>query len=218
MRKLTLVLLLLLNSMIYSQEIPDGKMFSSFHMGILGGINFNTIPTVGSTFQFEGTTNLLSNLNLKIAIAYSNMFKESDYLIKSYGHFKIDNVEGYQEKTYKINRIQYSSIPINLGLEYTFDGEKILPYGLIEAGYNFFSSEEQIASVGSGRYYNTEGEVPLEFRNKGPFTLDDSAFLFGIGAGVKYKISSSLALNIRYIYRYNDSIINTNQFLVGINF
>ncbi|MFA7290004.1 MAG: outer membrane beta-barrel protein [Melioribacteraceae bacterium] len=217
MKKL-IIIIFVFSSIIYPQELQEGKSFSKFNMGILGGINFNTIPTVGSTFQFEGTTNLTSNLNLKIAIAYSNMFKESDYQIKSYNHFKIDNVEGYQEKTYKINRIQYSSIPINLGLEYTFDGEKILPYGLVEAGYNFFSIEEQIAAVGSGRYYNTEGEVPSEFRNKGPFTQDDSAFLFGIGAGVKYKISSSLALNIRYIYRYNDSIINTNQFLVGLNF
>ncbi|MFC2083807.1 hypothetical protein ACFLS9_02000 [Bacteroidota bacterium] len=66
--------------------------------------------------------------------------------------------------------------------------------------------------------YDNKNEIPIEYQNRVPNVSDGSNFTIGAGIGVLYKISSSLNLNIRYMYRFHDSIINVNQILVGITF
>jgi opacity protein-like surface antigen len=202
----------------FSQDIQDSKMFSKFNLSILGGANFKTIPTVGGTIQLEGKTNITPKINLNLSVGYSNMFEGKEYLIKSYSYFNIDNTAGYQLSTYSINKIKYSVVPVNLGIEYVLREDRLSPFGLLEIGYNFYSSQEQIVKSTGGEVFNNKNEIPAEYLNSVPKTLDGSSFGFGLGLGVKYIISSSLNINIRYVYRYNESIINTNQLLFGITF
>lgn len=205
----------------YKNEInQDGKMFSKFYLSILGGVNFNTIPTIGGSLQFEGKTNINSRINLKLSVGYSGIFENKEYIIKTYSHFKIENNEGYQLETYYIDKIQYNVIPLNLGIEYFFTNKKISPFAIFELGYNFYNGEEQISKGIIGpETYNSINEIPLEYRNPHPPKIfDDSTIGVSLGLGINYKISSSLEFNFRYLFKYYDDIININQILFGITF
>jgi opacity protein-like surface antigen len=212
------LILLALNNILLSQDNQNLNTFSKMNVSILGGVNFSKDTDLGGSIQLEGKTNLCSHLNLKLSVGYSLIREDASYTIKSYSHFIIDNIEGYHLDTYDVNEIQHSVIPINVGVEYTLNDNAFSPYGVFELGYSFYSSEQQFASSTSGIWYETEEEVPPEYRNPAPNVTDDSCFGLGAGIGVKYKISNSLTLNVLYMYRYFDKIINTNQLLFGITF
>lgn len=205
----------------YENEInQSSKMFSKFKLSILGGINFNTIPTIGGYLQFEGKTNINSKINLKISVGYSGIFENKEYIIKTYSHFKIENDEGYILEKYYIDEIQYNVIPLNLGIEYFFTNKKISPFAIFELGYNFYNSEEQISkSIRGPESFDNINDIPIEYRNpQPPKIFDDSTIGVSLGLGINYKIFSSLECNIRYLFKYYDDIINTNQILFGITF
>ena len=218
MKKLAILISLFLNSVLFCQETNNVKPFTNINLGILGGGNFNSIPTLGGSLILEGKSNISSQSILKISIGFSSLFENNSYQIKSYSHFIIDNIEGYQLTTYDIDKIQYSIIPINLGFEYVFSNNQISPFGIIELGYNFYSGEEQVAMSTSGQYFNTLEEVPNNYRNPAPKTFDDNSYSLGLGMGIKYKLTLNMDLNIRYMFRYNDKILNSNQILFGISF
>ena len=85
-------------------------------------------------------------------------------------------------------------------------------------GYNIYSAEEQIEGSGSGEVIDNIEDIPLEYQNPVPNVSDGSTFSIGTGIGVLYKISSSMNINIRYIYKYHDSLVNVNQILIGVTF
>ena len=61
-------------------------------------------------------------------------------------------------------------------------------------------------------------EIPDE-NNKNASALEDgSSITLGIGAGVKYLLTETIDVNFRYVYRYNEAIINNHQFLIGFTF
>lgn len=218
MKNIILALLLMISSQIYAQESKVLKPFSAFKFGVLGGSNFNTIPTLGGAFQIEAKTNITSSLFAKISFGYSSTFENNEYEIKTYHVSNIGGVEGYQTYSYKVDKIEYSIFPINLGLEYILLGDIISPFAVFEVGYNIISSEEQVVTSGSGTVYNSIGEIPIEYKTP-MHSLTEGEYLgIGIGLGVIYKITSSLDLSIRYVYRYNDSIINSNYILLGVSF
>jgi opacity protein-like surface antigen len=66
--------------------------------------------------------------------------------------------------------------------------------------------------------FDTIGEIPTEYRNTAPALDDGSSFSIGVGVGARYILTDRMGLNIRYIYRYNDSIVNNNQLLIGLTF
>lgn len=217
MKKLFFLMIILVPHIMVAQNMQDKKMFTKFSFSLLGGPNFNSLSTVGGSLQFEVKTNITSRIYLKISTGFSSIFEDKEYLIKSYSYFNIENKEGYQLKTYFINQLQYSVIPLNIGIDYFLNENNFSPFGIFEIGYNFYSREEQILSSTSGAIYDNKSEIPREYLNTAPKTLDETSFGIGIGAGVSYKISASLELTVRYMYRYFDAIINANQLLIGIN-
>ena len=44
----------------------------------------------------------------------------------------------------------------------------------------------------------------------------ETCYGLGAGIGIRYKISQSFALEMIYVYRYHDKIINSHQLLFGI--
>ena len=216
MKNLMLVLFFLFSGSLFSQVVTKESPVSTFHLSILGGTNFTTISSIGGSLQIEGKTNLSENLFLKAYVGYSGIAEEKDYMIKSYSPVHIGNYDGYQLKTYSVNQIEYSVIPVNLGIEYFLSNSKITPFGVVELGYNFYSSEEQIKSSASSELFENKNEIPTEYKNNAPRTIDDSSFGVSAGVGLLYRISSSFNVNIRYLYRYNDSLIDVNQILLGI--
>ena len=218
MKKLVILISLIFNSALFCQETNNVNPFSNIKLSILGGANFNSIPTLGGSLIFEGKSNISSQAFLKLSIGFSSLFENNNYQIKSYGYFKIENTEGYQLNTYDIDKIQYSIFPINLGFEYVFYNKQISPFGIIELGYNLYSGEEQVTKSTSGQYFNTLEEVPNEYRNSAPGTFDDNSYSLSLGIGMRYKLTSKLDLDIRYMFRYYDKILNSNQILFGISF
>jgi hypothetical protein len=205
-------------SQIFSQNSQEFSAFSKFSFSLLGGINFSSNASPGPSLQIEVKTNIFRNATLKASAGFSLIKEDADYVIKSYHPTKIEDYDGYQLNTYSINQIQYSVIPINLGLEYIFIDNQFAPFGIFELGYNFYSAEEQIESSGSGEWYDSIDEIPEEYQNPVPNVSDGSTLSLGAGFGVLYKISPSVNLSIRYIYRYQESIINVNQILFGVTF
>lgn len=218
MKKTIVLFVLFLSCNLFAQEFDTKPMFSKFRFSVLGGANFNTKSILGGALQLGVKTNITPEINMKISVGYFNVFERKEYLIKSYSFFNIDNIEGYQLNTYSINQLRYDIFPINLGIEYTILKDDFSPFGIFEIGYNFYSKEEQIAKSTGGKIFDNKNEIPNEYLNSAPNTLTGSSFGMGLGLGIKYKITSSLDLNIRYIYRYNDSIINNDQILLGITF
>ena len=218
MKNIILAFLLVMPSLIYAQESEVFKPFSAFKFGVLGGTNFNTIPTLGSAFQIEAKTNLTPNLFAKVSIGYSSTFENNEYEIKTYHVSNIGGVEGYQTYSYRVDKIEYSIFPINLGLEYILMNNDISPFAVFEVGYNIISSEEQVVNSGSGTIYNSVDEMPNEFKTTVPSLTEGEYLGIGIGLGIVYKITSSMDLNVRYIYHFNDSIINSNYIMFGVTF
>ena len=201
-----------------AQNLQNTSAFSEFTMSFLGGVNFNKIPTVGGSMQFEGKTNITSSLNLKISLGYSGTFEEKKYTVKSHRYFKINDQEGYQLQTYSINKMKHTVFPVNIGMEYVFYKETFSPFGILETGYNFYNSEERVNKSESGQTFDNENSIPADYRNPAPGTIAGSSLGIGIGLGTKYNLSSTASIEFRYVYRWNDLIINTNQILVGLTF
>lgn len=67
--------------------------------------------------------------------------------------------------------------------------------------------------------YNSIDEIPAEFKgNQKHEELLDNSYGIILGAGTSYHISSKLNLDIRYLFKYDNKIINTHHFILGIYF
>lgn len=219
MKKLFVLLALLSSSILLAQDFESKSAFSNFYFGVLGETNFNTLPTAGSALSFEVKSNITSNINTKFSIGYSILYDDSPYEVKSYRFVSFDDYAKFHTHLLKVDRIRYSIIPINIGAEYLFTKSKFSPFALLEAGYNYSSSTvEGIAHDGIAGTFDTVSEIPEEYRNIAPALEDGSSITFGIGLGVKYMLTGRMDLNIRYIYHYNESIVNNNQVLIGLTF
>jgi len=220
MKKLIILLLSINFSNILSQELDKSKIFSSFNFGILGGINFKSIQYSGPSLTIEGKTNINSNLNIKFSIGYSTTFKKDETNIKTYSFSNIDNIGKFSTLEYTREKIEYHIIPISVGVEYFFKRGQFSPYSFLEMGYNSYSFKIHTSIIHNGiaGLFDTFDDLPTEFKNRPPVISEDGSYRIGIGIGTNYKISSGINLDVRYLFQYNKSLINTQQILMGISF
>lgn len=67
--------------------------------------------------------------------------------------------------------------------------------------------------------YNSIEEIPDEFKgNQKDEELPDNSYGLILGVGTSYQISSSLNLDLRYLYKFDSEILNTHHFIIGIYF
>ena len=103
--------------------------------------------------------------------------------------------------------------------EYKFLDDDLSPYALLDIGYVYYNSESVVTPPRSGILVDTIEEIPEEYRNPIPHLRKSGTFLgAGIGAGLKYKLSTATEIMITYVFRYNNKIINSNNILLGISF
>jgi len=217
MKNLVGLFIILLSVNLLAQENENNSPFSNFKFGLLAGVNITKF--IGGSVLIEGKTNLTSQLNLGVMAGYSNIKKKEGYNVKTYGYIDIDNYQYYVAFSYNVDRIDYDVFPIAISLEYYFTKERFSPYIITEAGYNYYSfhiQESYIVSAAAGNY-NTYNELPSEYKNKPPRISEETSYLFGLGIGTNYRLGSRINLDIRYVYKFNKNIVNTNQLLVGIN-
>jgi len=218
MKRNIVLCLMLFTITLFSQENNSTKAFSKFWFGAYGGVNFNTIPTVGGSVQLEGLTNITSNIRLKLSLGYSSIFENKQYEVKTFNKGIIDGNTIFSKYTYSVDKIEYAVIPLNVGLEYEFTGNNFSPFTIVEFGYNVNSVEEQVTKSAYSGHFSSLDKVPDEYKTPRP-KLNESSFIdFGIGAGIRKKISKSISIDLRYVFRYNNGIPNTNKILIGFTF
>ena len=217
MKKSFVLLVLFMVGNLVAQDFKTQSMFSKTYFGVLVGTNFNTLPAAGVLINFEVKSNIASNLNAKLSLGYSTLYDDNSYDLKYYRYS--DFSSKYHTRLLAVDRVKYTIIPVTLGAEYFITRTKLSPFALFEFGYNFSSSvAEGITHDGISGIYDTVNEIPEEYR-KTPTALDDgSSFSLGVGVGAIYKLTDRMDLNVRYIYRYNDSMVNNNQLLFGVTF
>ena len=218
MKTLIILCLSFFSISLYAQNVEQQKAFSNFKLGALGGLNIATLS--GGSFLIEAKNNLSSNLNIKLSAGYSTINKKEGYEVKTYQYVNFDNYQKYSTESYNVDEINFDVFPISFGLEYFFLKENFSPYSFFEIGYNFYSYHTTISNskIGFEGVYDTFNELPSEYKNKSPFISEEDSYRIALGIGTNYKLSSVINLDVRYVYQINKSLVNTSQFLVGINF
>jgi len=202
-----------------AQESYSVKPFSSYGFGFSVGSNFQTIKFPGASFLFEIKTPLTNNLGLKLSGGFSLIFEDKSFVLKYNKLVSIQGIEKYSLITENIKKIEHSIIPIYAGFEYKFLDDDLSPYALLDIGYVYYNSESVVTPPRSGILVDTIEEIPEEYRNPIPHLRKSGTFLgAGIGAGLKYKLSTATEIMITYVFRYNNKIINSNNILLGISF
>ena len=208
------ILFLFVNE-IFAQNYQEKVNESPFGVGIMGGINSSDFT--GTSIIIEGRITLLTNLNSKMSIGYSTIYKKG-YHVNTNGLISLEGINQYVTDSYDIERFRYSTIPISLGLEYIFTRQAFTPYTTLEAGYNFYEYKTEVINdyVGIDGYYNSFNELPEQYKNDPPKINKDESFRIAVGVGTLYKLSSKIFLDLRYAYQINTTSVNTHQFLIGI--
>lgn len=218
MKNIFVSLLFLLSLNLFAQDNEPAKMFSTIKLGALAGVNFSSLS--GGSFVLEGRTNLTSDLNLTLSFGYSTINKKEGYNVKTNTFITFDNFNQYATESYNVDELNYDVFPISLGLEYYFQHSVFSPYVLVEAGYNFYSFHQTQSggAIGADGFFAAFNQLPETYQGTPPLISKDNSYRIAVGAGTTYKLSRFINLDVRYLYQYNKSIVNTNQILVGINF
>jgi opacity protein-like surface antigen len=217
MKKILFFLLILSFHNLFAQGRDKTAPFSKFQTGFYGGINYNDISAIGGSFFIEEKTNLASNFDLKFSLGYTKSYLLESSTFKTYSIFTIDTTIFYNARTINYDKKGYDVVPISLGFQYTFKLKNLSPYLLIDAGYNLMSVKLFRSSSTSMGYLSFE-EIPDEFKTTQAEVLPDNSTSFSFGAGIIYPISENLNLDLRYFYKIDSEIINTQNIVLGITF
>lgn len=114
-------------------------MFSKFYFSVMGKINFNTMPTAGTAISFEVKSNVTSTINAKLSVGCFVLYDDNSCDLKYYRLVDLDSK--YHTHLLAVDKVRYTIVPINLEAEYTFLESSLSPFALIEARYNYSSSE-----------------------------------------------------------------------------
>lgn len=218
MKKILFVLLFILINFLKAQEI---KPFSNFDIGFYGGINFYNTDKIRGDFLVELKTNLISPLKLKASTGYFRTIQPYPdiNIVRKYSKNTInDTTTIFFAAKYNLVSKNYDIFPLTLGIQYNFIQSIFSPYLSIDVVYNIINSsiETSPPEVWS---YNSIDEIPAEFKENQKYEkLPDNSYGIILGAGAAYHISSKLNLDIRYLFKYDNKIINTHHFILGIYF
>ena len=217
MKKIIFLLLILSFNDLTAQGTDETAPFSKFQTGIYGGINFNDISEIGGTVFMELKTNLLSNFYLKSYLGYSNSYLLESSTFKTYRISTIDSITFYNALTYEYDKKGYDIFQIALGFQYILKSQNISTYFIVDASYSIISARLFRSSSTSMGYLSFE-EIPDEFKTSQEEVLPDNSTSFSFGAGIIYPISENLNLDLRYFYKIDSEIINTQNIVLGITF
>jgi hypothetical protein len=178
MKNLILLLVVLLNSDLFSQSQEKKTFFSSSEFGIYGGINFINISDISSSFLFEGKTNISSHIKLKLSLGYYKVYSSANYNVKTFDFVSINNIEKYYAISYDVIKKEYQFIPVSFGLQYTFF-QNIFPfYIFFEFGYNLIDPnihKLQFQPIGE---YNSYADLPNDYNKTYIEILPNSSYSF----------------------------------------
>lgn len=212
------VSILAFSQLIVAQSVNESSLFTKTEFGFYGGVTTSNSSSLGASANVDFKTDLASNLNLKLSVAYYKV--DVDYFknVKQSGSSEIQGEEYFFATEYDIDGRKYQSIPISLGLQYFLNRSILSPYIIAEAGYNIIDAKATINNHKTWSYRTLE-EIPEEYKQE--YSVDPlplSSYRFGIGIGAIYPLSSVFNLDLRYLYNFDTEIVNTHQVLVGFVF
>lgn len=214
-RFIIVFLALSLTGLIFAQDINESSFFSKIELGFYGGVNTSNSSDLGGSANFDFKTDLTSNLNLKISIAYYHMSTDYAKNVKSYSVNEIQGEKFFTTDEFNIHGRDYENIPISLGLQYTFYRSDFSPYLITEVGYNMIDAKSNM-SPSISYSYNSLEEIPDGYKHykAGP-PLPLSSFRYAIGIGTVYDFTNFIDLDVRYLYNFDSELTNTHQLLFG---
>lgn len=218
MKKLFLIFIFLSCNTIFSQEDVKASPFSTFKIGVYGGINFVESSDGGGDFLLEGKTDLLKNCNLKLSAGYYKVFEPVNYTVRGYGTMIIggDVISHYGASYETIIHI-YAVFPFSIGFEYLINLETSIAYIAVDGSYNALSpSIERTGGAVIG--FGSPEEIPDIYKNNEPVIFPTSSFGLALTAGIMFNLTKNLSMDFRYYYKIDNEIANTHHFLVGIVF
>lgn len=217
MKKILLILSFILFDVAEAQE---NKSFSNFDIGFYGGFNFYNIDNIRGNFLVELKANLVSSFKLKASTGYFRTIQPYSYTntVRKYSENTIDTLPKFFASKYNLVSKNYDIFPITFGIQYDFSQNIFSPYLSIELAYNFINTS--IATSPPEVWsYNSIDEIPAEFKEtQKNEKLPDNSYGIILGVGTSYQISSKLNLDIRYLFKYDNEIINTHHLILGIYF
>ncbi len=215
MKKILLVLLFISINVLKAQA---NKPFSNYDIGFYGGVNFYNTDNIRGDFFVEIKTNLTSSLKLKASTGYLRTIQPYSRTVRKYSENTIDTIPKYFAGKYDLVSKDYDVFPLSVGVQYNFNRSDISPYISIDAVYNFINSSLTTTPSEVWSYYSID-EIPNEFKqNPKKEELPNNSYGIILEAGTSYPISSKLNLDFRYMFKYDNKIINTHHFIVGIYF
>lgn len=217
MKRLIILSIIVVFHFTFAQEKEEPVFLSSFNIGFYGGINFKSTSEIGGSFIIEGKTTLISNLNLKISVGYTRTYQPVSYQVNTYNLINIQGTNIWEAISYNVYEKGYDILPIEIGFQYKLKSGVISPYILFEYGYNSIKTITY-SSRDYTNQYSTFDELPEKFRTIHVESTINSSSKIAIGVGTIYSLTSTLNLDVRYKYQFDNKIINTHQFLLGIYF
>lgn len=100
-----------------------------------------------------------------------------------------------------------------------FKNQTISPYLLFNLSYDIvLNTRDYISNVITYQYASYDA-IPDEYKaNQDIPSFNNYSYGIVLGIGGIYKISSKLNFDIRYLYKYENKIVNSNQLVIGIYF
>ena len=194
------------------------KPFSNFDIGFYSGVNFYKTDNIRGGLLLETKTNLTSSIKLKASAGYFRTIQPKTYNIKRFSENQNDSLPRFTASEYNLVSKNYDVFPIALGMKYNFDKAIFSPYVTIDVVYNFINTFIETTPP-EVWFYESIDEIPVEFMDEQrKEELPVNSYGIMLGAGTAYKISSALNLDFRYFFKYDNKIINTHNFIVGIYF
>jgi hypothetical protein len=204
---------------LFAQEIETTIPFTHYNFGFYGGINSGINSETGTSFFVESKTNLISNLYLNLTLGYSKVFEHESFTEKSNDSFNFNGTIIYYGNRKDINERGYDIIPISLGCQYVFKNQTISPYLLFDLNYDVILNTRDYISYAITYQYPSYDAIPDEYKaNQDIPSSTNYSYGILLGVGGICKISSKLNLDIRYFYKYDSKIVNSNQLVIGIYF
>jgi len=217
-RLFALFVIICINS-LFAQSKNTTISFKHFSLGFFGGINSGINSEAGSTFFIESKSQLISSLYLNLSLGFSKVYEHESFTERSNQMFNFNGTSFFDANRYDINERGYDIIPISLGCQYVFNNQSISPYLLLDLSYDVIIKSQDYISYAITYQYTSYAAIPEEFKTNQiipPMTNYSFGIMFGIG-GI-YHLSSKLNLDIRYFYKYENKIVNSNQLVIGMYF
>lgn len=198
--------------------VAQYKPFTKFDFGIYGGINFHTTDNIRGDFLTEFKVNIIPTLELKVSTGYIRTIEPyvNNKTVRKYSENTIDTIPRFFVSQYYLVSKNYDIFPQSLGILYKFNQSILSPYISFDIVYNILDHFIDTSPPESWTY-NSLDEIPAEFKeNQKTEKIPNNSFGMILGVGTTYLISSNLNIDIRYLFKYDNKIINTHHFIFGI--